>query len=322
MLQNSQNDLRYLRQKGDAAFPPGFAGVFAGVSRSELIQTKPGNLLLHHESLASPHFALLNSTVGGASVCRIEPAPGHVICCIPLGWRDDLLINAKPVLDSRIYTQDDSDAVVLRGGARRTFGVALKKEQLKERMAVLRGVDQDDIHWPEPQLQMDPRTTAKLRERLNRIMLLARSGQTPDPRLLLDRLLTFMAEAHGAASTVPEFASARPRHPERIVRKAEDAFVAWPSARISVADLCAVTGVSKSALYAAFGHVYGEPPMSYLHKRRLVQARRSLIQAERQRGIVKRVALENGFLELGRFSAEYRALFGELPSHTLTRQSA
>jgi len=296
--------------------------VFAGVSRAELIQTKPGNLLLHHEALASPHFALLVSTVGGASICRIEPAPGHVIHYIPLGWSDDLLINGKAGLNSWTYTQDDSDAVIFRGGARKTLGIALKKEQLKERMAVLRGVDQDDIHWSERQLQMDPRVTAKLREWLNRMMLLARSGQTPDPRLLLDGLLTFMAEAHGAASTMPELASPRPRHPERIVRKAEDAFMAWPSARISVADLCAVTGVSKSSLYAAFGHVYGEPPMSYLHKRRLVQARRSLIQAERQRGIVKRVALENGFLELGRFSADYQALFGELPSHTLTCQSA
>jgi AraC-like DNA-binding protein len=41
---------------------------------------------------------------------------------------------------------------------------------------------------------------------------------------------------------------------------------------ISLADLCAAAGVSKSALYPAFHSVCGEPPLAYFQKRRLARS--------------------------------------------------
>ena len=60
-------------------------------------------------------------------------------------------------------------------------------------------------------------------------------------------------------------------------------------------------------------------PLAYFHKRRLGNARRNLIHSAPGRGAVKNAALSAGLTELGRFSVEYRKLFGESPSATLGR---
>lgn len=82
--------------------------------------------------------------------------------------------------------------------------------------------------------------------------------------------------------------------------------------------LFAAAGVSKSTLYLAFEHVCGQPPPEYFHKRWLTRARLRLPESSPRRGAVKRVALDTGFTELGRFAGEYRRLFGESPSATLS----
>jgi AraC-like DNA-binding protein len=116
--------------------------------------------------------------------------------------------------------------------------------------------------------------------------------------------------------------SGRVRNPGRIVRAAEERFAQAGAERVSLADLCAATGVSKSALYLAFENWCGEPPVAYFHKRRLTHARTLLLDAEPVRGAVKRAALHVGLGELGRFSRDYQRLFGESPSSTLSRPSS
>ncbi len=113
--------------------------------------------------------------------------------------------------------------------------------------------------------------------------------------------------------------SGRVRNPGRIVHAAEERFTQAGSAPVSLVDLCAATGVSKSALCLAFGSWCGEPPMACFHKHRLTHARRRLLGAEPGRGGVKRAARDVGLIELGRSSRDYRRLFGESPSSTLSR---
>jgi AraC-like DNA-binding protein len=54
---------------------------------------------------------------------------------------------------------------------------------------------------------------------------------------------------------------------------------------------------------------------------RLSQARRSLLSADGKSATVTEIATSFGFVELGRFSVEYRKAFGESPSQTLQRTS-
>jgi transcriptional regulator GlxA family with amidase domain len=52
---------------------------------------------------------------------------------------------------------------------------------------------------------------------------------------------------------------------------------------------------------------------------RLAQARSMLSSMDAESATVTRIAVQCGFLELGRFSLLYRKTFGETPSETLNR---
>jgi AraC family ethanolamine operon transcriptional activator len=69
-----------------------------------------------------------------------------------------------------------------------------------------------------------------------------------------------------------------------------------------------------------FGSVVGQAPSTYLRAVRLNACRRALQCAPRT-GTVQDVAAQWGFFHMGRFSQDYKALFGELPSHTLRQTS-
>jgi AraC family ethanolamine operon transcriptional activator len=111
---------------------------------------------------------------------------------------------------------------------------------------------------------------------------------------------------------------APPVRKARIVRCCNEHFDACGHERLSLADLAKAAGVSARSLNYAFNDLYGISPMRYFALKRLGRARSELQRSNAERGVVKRVALTTGYTQLGRFAAEYRALFGELPSITLT----
>lgn len=86
---------------------------------------------------------------------------------------------------------------------------------------------------------------------------------------------------------------------------------------VTVTDLCKVACVSERTLEYAFHETVGMAPLSFIRHRRLHAARRALLAQEQGRAKVADVAHRLGFLELGRFAAHYRRLFGELPSQTM-----
>lgn len=100
----------------------------------------------------------------------------------------------------------------------------------------------------------------------------------------------------------------------RIARRAEEFLRAHCREEISISDLCAVTGAARRTLHLGFCELYGMPPMTYLKALRLSRVRRDLLAASRSRTGVTEVAMRWGFYHLGRFAAEYRDFFGELPS--------
>ncbi len=92
--------------------------------------------------------------------------------------------------------------------------------------------------------------------------------------------------------------------------------------RVSVADLCQVARVSERTLRYAFHDELDLSPHAFLRRLRLHAARRELMNAEGATPQIADVAYRQGFLELGRFAADYRRLFGELPSQTLAHRRA
>ncbi len=101
-----------------------------------------------------------------------------------------------------------------------------------------------------------------------------------------------------------------PRH----VRKVQEYLDAHAHEPIRAEQLAQIAGVSLRSLYAGFKEFSGVSPMQYLLYLWLERARADLLAGCSSVG---GVALRWGFGHLGRFSADYRARFGECPSESL-----
>jgi len=101
------------------------------------------------------------------------------------------------------------------------------------------------------------------------------------------------------------------------VRKAEEYIREYLTEALSIGTIASNVGVSIRSLQAAFKKHRGYSPTQFIKKQRLVQARQGLlIHVEKT---VAEIAISLGFNHLGKFSADYRKEFGELPSQTLRR---
>ena len=86
------------------------------------------------------------------------------------------------------------------------------------------------------------------------------------------------------------------------------------------AGLAAATGVSRRTLENAFRDGLGVSPAAYLKARRLCELGRELYRSTGPSTRVSDLADARGFYHLGQMAADYRAMFGELPSETLRRR--
>ena len=86
---------------------------------------------------------------------------------------------------------------------------------------------------------------------------------------------------------------------------------------ITVADLCQTLGVSRRTLQYSFQDVLELNPVSFLRAMRLNGVRRSLRRANPETDTIADIAARWGFWHLSHFAADYKTMFGELPSETL-----
>ncbi len=106
---------------------------------------------------------------------------------------------------------------------------------------------------------------------------------------------------------------------DRSLEKVEAYIRANTSEHLTLADLVTVSNTSASSLLRAFRIHRGTSPMKYAKQIRLESAQRALLAARSGITTVTDVAMDHGFFQLGRFPADYRRVFGELPSETLGR---
>lgn len=105
---------------------------------------------------------------------------------------------------------------------------------------------------------------------------------------------------------------------QRPVQRVMDAVRSSPEHPYTASELARVAQVSERWLQECFRRQVGMSPMSYLREVRMERVRAELTEAEPTHTSVGDIAYRWGFNHLGRFAQQYRARFGELPSHTLT----
>jgi AraC family ethanolamine operon transcriptional activator len=103
---------------------------------------------------------------------------------------------------------------------------------------------------------------------------------------------------------------------QRVVANAQDAMMAHQDTPLTMDQLCQLTHTSRRTLQNCFEVVCGQSPAVFLKNLRLNGVRRSLV-LEDQQFSVSDVAALWGFWHLSQFTADYKRLFGELPSSTL-----
>ncbi|MGB6433860.1 MAG: helix-turn-helix transcriptional regulator [Bradyrhizobium sp.] len=104
----------------------------------------------------------------------------------------------------------------------------------------------------------------------------------------------------------------------RLVRSVEDYLWETGDRPLHISEICFQLGLSRRSLHRAFHEVFGIGPVKFLRRKRLCAVHSILKESSPEMTTVAQVAIEQGFIELGRFSQYYRAMFGEAPSQTLS----
>ena len=294
------------------------------LSEASVVQLRPGPAPTNLEIFSSEKASILGLHHHTASVgVAVLKADRYGF----MWWdgSEDCRINGEHARRTLIYVQGQQDGFHATGGARRTMGVVVRRKELIETLAALRGVGAEDVRLERTALELTPEAAARFRSDIDGLLMnmIGRSSNDSAPGTTVDpseAIFGLLVDAYLRSPPVRQ-RDDRPLRPEQIVRRAEERFFASQGTTVSLADLCAAAGVSQSTLYRAFDAVCGAPPLAYFHKRRLTEARRLLVRSPAYRGAVRSAALAVGLTEFGRFSVEYRQLFGESPSATLSRNS-
>jgi AraC family ethanolamine operon transcriptional activator len=90
---------------------------------------------------------------------------------------------------------------------------------------------------------------------------------------------------------------------------------------ISAAELCKQAGCSQRTLEKCFKTRFGVTPKKYIKCLRLAHVHKGLRNFDAQgfESIIELAGI-NGFWHMGQFAADYRRIYGELPSETLSRK--
>lgn len=238
--------------------------------------------------------------------------------CEPFTWRRQTT-DAGTI---QIYRQS-TELEMLTSPSFEANDLAMPESSLNALCETLGIVDLDTLVGDAEMLRCDPKAMAELRNELAQIDALLREQPslvgTPEiqsvievelPCLVLNTLLSSQPQRNPSSSL---------RNGRRCVDRVKEYIKANPHEQITLADMCKVAGVSARTLQYQFETLLKLTPKRYLKIQRLNNAHKGLFASSPTETKVVEIANRYGFWHMGQFAADYRQLFGELPSATLMR---
>ena len=215
-----------------------------------------------------------------------------------------------------------SDALIVNNSDvmhRRTDGpsqwgsMSLRREELQSASKILCGHELN-VSELASLVRPNPDRMARLRclhQKVGRLAekAPARLSDANAVRAIENELINAMVRCLDESS--PVTATFAGRNHARIIRRFEEFLAENILQPLYIAEICSATGASESSLRACCQEHFGMGPVRYLWLRRMHLVRRALLLATSEVSTVARTAMDHGFWELGRFSTQYRSLFGE-----------
>lgn len=217
-------------------------------------------------------------------------------------------------------THGEIAAVSRPGFTESTFSVCI--DALAEFFDRCGGPALDEVLTPrETVIPAPPRLLKELRHHLRQVSVAAN-----DPKLFSHlvegfqwRMFSILLEIF-RSSTGRWQGTINPRG-LRLLEQAKSMVDTQGDSPLRLSDLCAAAQVSERTLINTFKRELGMTPKTYLKGNRLFRVHRELWHAAPSGTRVSDVANSWGFWHMGQLAADYRNLFGELPSETLRRSS-
>lgn len=240
--------------------------------------------------------------------------PDSVWLGIPLADQEESRINGLTINPNNIMCRPgDCDFQLSTPQDYDLYGLVVDRSKLIK-MATIHGVD---LNWKElteyGRLGVPDKTLEEVRFLLAR--LLCAESKTP-PRLQQDIVMMALLEVLKVETPQPAKTQSY-YHRKKVVDRARQFLDHHLDEPVTVTQLCEIVSVSRRTLQYSFESILGVSPIQYLRISRLNGVRRSLVQAQHGQA-VSDIAAQWGFWHLSQFAKDYKQLFGETPSKTLT----
>ncbi|WP_137169014.1 helix-turn-helix domain-containing protein [Marinomonas sp. FW-1] len=241
--------------------------------------------------------------------------PDSVWLGIPLADQEESRINGLTIHPNNIMCRPgDCDFQLSTPQDYDLYGLVVDQSKLMK-MALIHGVD---LNWTElteyGRLGVPDKTLEEVRFLLAR--LLSVQNKTTPPRLQQDIVMMALLEVLKVETPQPAKTQSY-YHRKKVVDCARQFLDRHLDEPVTVTQLCEITNVSRRTLQYSFESILGVSPIQYLRISRLNGVRRSLVQAKSDQS-VSDIAAQWGFWHLSQFAKDYKQLFGETPSKTLT----
>lgn len=250
--------------------------------------------------------------------------PRWIAFAVHLKWEGDFIFNGRELSPNELMMSSGPNGWVTRGRERHVNVIAMRRDRLEQAYVALAGEPIDFGHFDGSHLSLTTPHGLVLNESFADVLSaysvpdgFGTLPQSVENDLLTQCALFFLHQTGGDQSK--KLAS---QNAVSLVRKAKWEIEKRHPEAMSLAELCAATGVGKAWLHKSFMEVHGYSPIAYLRARRLSIARQWLLDTTNPPRSVKDVSIALGFTNGGRFAASYAELFGEMPAETFVRSSS
>lgn len=301
--------------------PERYETAFVG-ARVEVLPTRRGPFTAHSARIVFNHLWIARGEESGPCIKHLTQAPTRAFVTFLTKPGPEVLVDGLAMPPAGLMSHSPAHTYHERSTGRTVRGaMSLSIDDMAASGSAIAGCD---LTPPRDSLRITPPLAAMTK--LLRLHAEAITLAETEPAIvthpevgrsleqsLVEAMVKCMGEPEPGAETWAH------RCHEIIMRRFRRMLDENPDRALYIPEICAAIGVPERTLRLCCQEHLGMGPKKYLMLRRVNLAQRALRSAVPGITTVTEIATQYGFWHFGRFSAAYRAAFGELPSATLSR---